>query len=311
MPAPTLEDRSQRQASQPRPPARAAEGPRPLELVLSAPDGVAVAADLVVPERPPRAAVLIAPAMGVQRRYYRAFAQHLAARHELAALTIDYRGIGGSRLAHGRGAQVALTDWGELDLAAGCDELARRFGGLPVRYVGHSVGGQLMGFVPDAPFDRALFVGSQSGYWKHWDGPRRAGMALLWHAGIPAAVATLGFLPGAMLGGGEDVPGGVARQWARWGRDPGYLAVSARERDGAWFGLWRGQLRAYAIADDGYAPERAVRALVDVYRGAEREVRVVAPREVGATQIGHFGFFRKRFEETLWEDAARYLSEGV
>lgn len=301
MPAPTLGRSPTHRANAP--------GPRSLELVLDAPDGVAIAADLVVPESEPRAAVLIAPAMGVQRRYYRAFARHLADRHALASLTIDYRGIGGSRLAHGRA--VALTDWGELDLVAGADELARRFGGLPARFVGHSVGGQLMGFVPDVPFDRALFVGSQSGYWRHWDGARRAAMALLWHAGIPAAVSTLGYLPGAMLGGGEDVPGGVARQWARWGRAPEYLGVSARERGGAWFESYRGELLAYAFTDDGYAPERAVRALVDVYRGARREVRTIAPDDLGVSSIGHFGFFRERFEATLWADAVRFLASDA
>lgn len=276
-------------------------------ITLQAPDGVSLTGDLVLPPGPPCAAVVIAPAMGVRRRYYAAFARFLARRHQLASLTIDYRGIGDSRGAALRRTRASLTDWGELDLAAATDELARRFGGLPLRFVGHSVGGQLMGFVPDAPFERALFVGSQSGHWRHWDGARRAGMALLWHAVIPASTFALGYLPGRALGGGEDVPGGVARQWARWGRHPDYLGVSAREREGAWFGAWRGTLRTYAIADDAYAPERAVRALAEMYSGAAREVRVIAPRDIGARAIGHFGFFRERFEPTLWEDAAGFL----
>ncbi|AKF08698.1 serine aminopeptidase domain-containing protein [Sandaracinus amylolyticus] len=305
MPAPTLDS-----SSNVRPDARDESTARSYAITLSAPDGAPIAADLVMPIEEPRGALLVAPAMGVKRRYYAGFAKHLASHHGLASITIDYRGIGGSRATPLHATRAALTDWGELDLAAGTDELARRFGGLPTHYVGHSVGGQLMGFVPDAPFERALFVGSQSGYWGHWDGMHRAGMAMLWHAVIPASLATLGYLPGKALGGGEDVPGGVARQWATWGRDPEYLGVSARERDGAWFSLWRGRLRAYAISDDGYAPERAVRALVDVYRNAEREVRVVRPRELGAREIGHFGFFRSRFAASLWEDAGRYLADG-
>lgn len=294
-PAPTLDDSDTRGSSS-------------IALSLEAPDGYRLAADLVAPAEPPRAAVLIAPAMGVPRRYYAAFARFLASRG-VASLALDYRGIGGSRATPLRALRATLTDWAELDLTAGADALARRFPHVPLRFVGHSVGGQLMGFVPDAPFDAAIFVGSQSGYWKHWDGAARAGMAVMWHAAIPSLVGALGYLPGRALGGGEDVPAGVARQWARWGRDPDYLGVSARELDGAWFGRWNGRLRSYAIADDGYAPERSVRALAAMYPRADREVRVVRPRDVGASRIGHFGFFRASFEPTLWTEAADFLVE--
>lgn len=276
-------------------------------LSLTAPDGRAIAADLVAPDDP-RAAVLIAPAMGVPRGYYARFARFLGSRG-LAALTLDYRGVGGSREGSVRDVRASLLDWAELDLVAGTEALTKRYGTLPMRFVGHSVGGQLMGFVPDVPFDAAVMVASQSGYWRHWDGAARAGMAVLWHAAIPAFVGTLGYLPGIALGGGEDLPAGVAKQWARWGRHPEYLGVSAREKGGAWFARWNGRLRAYAIADDAYAPERSVRALVAMYPAADREVRVVAPRDVGASKIGHFGFFRPALERTLWPEVASFLAE--
>jgi len=31
------------------------------------------------------------------------------------------------------------------------------------------------------------------------------------------------------------------------------------------------------------------------------------PRELGAERIGHFGFFREQFRDTLWRDAADWL----
>jgi predicted alpha/beta hydrolase len=33
----------------------------------------------------------------------------------------------------------------------------------------------------------------------------------------------------------------------------------------------------------------------------------IAPDDVGATAIGHFGFFRRRFEPTLWPRAGDWL----
>ncbi len=75
-------------------------------LRVEARDGFPLAADLFLPDAAPTAAVLIAPAMGVPRGYYAAFAGHLA-REGLAALTLDYRGIGGSRAGALRGRRGA------------------------------------------------------------------------------------------------------------------------------------------------------------------------------------------------------------
>src|SRR6266850_3423524 len=59
-------------------------------------DGYSLSAGLFVPRGPPKAAALIAGAMAVRASFYAPFARYLADQG-LAALTLDYRGIGGSR----------------------------------------------------------------------------------------------------------------------------------------------------------------------------------------------------------------------
>ena len=108
-------------------------------------------------------------------------------------------------------------------------------------------------------------------------------MATLWHAAIPGLVPLAGYFPAKKLGAGEDLPAGVAREWAEWGRDPDYLLLHARERKGAEFLRYSGPLRAMAFSDDTYAPRRAVDALIDFYPFARSEVRFVHPSDVGAT----------------------------
>ncbi len=272
-------------------------------VALRAADGFQLAGDLHLPPggSDPRAAVLLAPAMGVQRGFYRPFASYLATRGA-AVLAVDYRGVGGSRPAGLRGLGARLRDWAELDLEAALAHLSTRFGGLPLAWVGHSVGGQLLGLLRDPPVGRALLLCSQSGYWRHWSGAGRVGMAALWYAGVPVITGALGYLP--LRGGG--VPAGVAREWARWGRDPDYILSYARERACAFHG-WSGRLRAYAFADDHYAPPAAVEALVRGYASARREVRVVSPRDVGASRIGHFGPLRPEFRDSLWTEMGDWL----
>lgn len=43
------------------------------------------------------------------------------------------------------------------------------------------------------------------------------------------------------------------------------------------------------------------------YRGAARDMRRIAPAEIGASAIGHFGIFRKRFENSLRPRAGDWL----
>lgn len=112
-----------------------------------------------------------------------------------------------------------------------------------VAVVGHSVGGQLVGLLPDASRISALVtIGAQSGDWRLWPLPTRLAMAVLWYGLVPGVTHAVGYLPGS-LGIGEDLPAGVALEWARWCRTPGYLAGGGfghfgffRERHVA---LWR------------------------------------------------------------------------
>lgn len=274
--------------------------PRSRTHTFPASDGTQLVSDLYTPEGPPRAAVLLGPAMGVRRRYYAPFARYLAERG-LLALVPDYRGIGAAR-----GSRARLHEWGALDLTAGARALQAEAPGLPLLFLGHSVGGQLFGLV-EAPFVAAHFVACQSGHWRLWSGPSKLAMASLWWVGIPLVTRLLGKLPMAALGQGEDLPPLVARDWARWGRDRDYLQVHARRVGGARYATYEGPLRAVAIEDDSYAPPRTVEALAHHYPRARLEAVRARPSEAGVKRIGHFGWFREPFRQSLWSPAVDWL----
>jgi predicted alpha/beta hydrolase len=264
-------------------------------------DGFALGAELFLPQGPPRAAVLIAGAMAVRARFYAPLAKYLA-EQGASALTFDYRGIGASRPPGSlRGFAATFHDWGERDLAGCLDWLARRFPGLPLLFVGHSAGAQLMGLAPEPPIRAALFAAAGTAYWKAYRGRQRALFASLFFAGFPAAVALAGYLPMSRFGQGDDVPAGVAREWARWARDPRYVYGHAEPRGGLGYTGYAQPLLALSIADDAYAPPTATAHLLSLYTRAEKEVRTVLPAQ---RPIGHFGFFRR---PDLWEEPVGWL----
>ena len=157
--------------------------------------------------------------------------------------------------------------------------------------------------------DKVLLVASQSGYSGHWDGLGRVRMKALWRL-IPIATAALGRLPKQLLGGGEDIPPNAGREWAQWGRHPDYvLCYASTLKDNAFY-TFTGKLRGVELTDDDYAPERAVQAIVKAYSAASREVVRIHPRDVGVMEIGHFGAFNARFEQTLWKHFGDWLLEA-
>jgi predicted alpha/beta hydrolase len=269
-----------------------------VEVTLRAADGYAIGATVF--GNGARAA-LIMPATGVPQPYYAKYAAYLAERG-FTVLTFDYRGIGRSREDHVRRSGARMRDWARLDAAAA----VRFLGGGALQVIGHSFGGQALGLLPNAERLRAaLVVGSQSGYWRHWPLVGRLWMWPAVHFALPGVARLLGYFPGSRLGFGEDLPPGVAVEWASWCRHPQYLvgALGVADR----YARLRAPLRAYAISDDPFAPLPAVKALLALYPGARHDLRRVTPRELGAKSIGHFGFFRERFRDSLWRESADWL----
>jgi predicted alpha/beta hydrolase len=274
-------------------------------LELVAPDGYRLGATLFPARGPQRGAALINAATGVRQEYYGRFAGYLA-EHGFTVLTFDYRGIGRSRPKRLRRLSARMSDWARLDAAAALDFLEHATPRTRLMAIGHSFGGQALGLLPRPErITAALLVGSQSGYWRNWPALGRGWVWSATHVVLPAVSRLLGYFPSSRLGFGEDLPAGVALEWARWCRHPRYL-VGALDA-GAAYERFTAPLRVYAPLDDRFAPRRAVQALLALYPSAPSEVISLVPRDVGGP-IGHFGFFRERFRDSLWRDAADWLA---
>jgi len=272
---------------------------------FAARDGYRLAGTLYRPATSNRRAVLIQAATGVRQEYYGKFAAYLASRG-FSVLTFDYRGIGRSRPPLLRGFAARMRDWVDKDIAGALDYLARATNGARLIGIGHSFGGQVFGLVPgNERYVAAMAVGSQSGYWGHWPGMGKLAMWLLTHVVLPGVSGLLGYVPARIVGQGEDLPAGVAADWARWCRHPGYVVGALGAQDA--YARFTAPIRVYAISDDAYAPPRAVEAFLASYPNAPRKVERVDAAAFEGGRIGHFGFFRERFKDRLWREAADWL----
>jgi predicted alpha/beta hydrolase len=277
---------------------------------LTADDGTPLAVRFFEPTEGEarRGAVVIGGAMGVRQDYYRAFAAWLAEQGFVVA-TFDYRGSGDSLPPGGRlrGFRADLFDWAR-DTDTVIEALAARSGELPIYLIGHSLGAQLPGLLQHR--DRLaglLSVAAGSGYWRD-NAPQLKRMVLyFWHVLVPVGTALFGYFPGKRIGKVGNLPKGVVLQWRKWCMHPRYHVgaegAAVRER----FEAARFPVVVLAITDDELMTERGTQVLIDCYANAPRRIERIAPADVQAKRIGHFGFFREQFQATLWQRAAQLL----
>ena len=261
-------------------------------------DGRRIAARFFQPEGKARGAVLIVPAMGCAQDYYQPFATWLAAQGFVAA-TFDYRGTGLSREGALRGFKADIFDWARLDCAAMIDALP----GRPLYWIGHSLGGQILALVPNQKsVTKAVTVATGSGYWRENVASLRPKAWYLWFVLTPIALRLWGYFPGKKLRKVGDLPHGVMQQWRRWCLDREYSVGAEGEAVRAQYAAVRTPIVSLSFTDDEMMSARNTESIHGFYTGAPRTMKRIAPRDIGAPRIGHFGFFRAAYERTLWRE---------
>lgn len=279
--------------------------PPPAEdATVHASDGTPLAVRWFSPPGPPRGAALVVPAMGVPQSFYAAFAAWIA-EQDLVVATFDYRGTGRSRRGPLRDVHADIVTWAEQDTAAVLAALRARAPGLPITWIGHSLGGQIIPFVRDREgVEKILTIATGSGWWRENSPPTRRKVWILWWFAAPVLTPLFGYFPGKKLGIVGDLPRGVIMQWRRWCLQREY-AVGDGEEIRALFGGVTTPITSISFTDDEMMSDANTRSLHGFYTGAPRTMVRLAPADVGVRRIGHFGFFRPEMRAPLWESRVR------
>ena len=250
--------------------------------------------------------VLVNAATGVPRQFYKYFAAYVR-DCGWTAVTYDYRGVGGSAPQNLRGFVARMRDWALIDMQTMIDWLSAQFRPRRLFVVGHSFGGQGIGMI-ETPRRITAMVGvsAQSGYWGVQGGAERYRARFAVTVLIPVLTRLFGYFPWSRFAAGEDLPAGVALEWARWCRNRDYLLGDETlplER----YDAFEAPILAYSIEDDDWGTARAVDDMMRAYSNVTR--RHLVPAEHGLEAIGHMGFFR-RGSERIWDDAITWLESA-
>ncbi|MDM0114646.1 alpha/beta fold hydrolase [Variovorax sp. J22R133] len=267
---------------------------------LAVSGGSQIAVRRYEPADPPRASIVIGGAMGVRQSFYQPFAEWLT-EQGLRVWTFDYRGAGDSLGdASLRDVDADLFDWAR-DYEAVIDAAKATLPDQPLYLLGHSLGAQLPGFLcrPEQ-VDGLISIAAGSGYWRENAPKLRRSVLYFWFVLVPLATRLFGYFPGRKLRKVGDLPRGVVLQWRRWCLNPRYSVGAEGEHAARSYGRVRFPVLALSMTDDELMTLAGTHSLLSFYSGAPTALERIAPADVKAKRIGHFGFFREQFSQSLW-----------
>lgn len=261
--------------------------------------GSEITATFFYPQGIAKAAVLIVPAMGVSQSYYAPLASWLAEQGFLVA-SFDYTGMGLSQQGNLRQLKVDILDWAKFDCDAMLNVMTQA--DRPLYWLGHSLGGQLLGLVPQPErITKAITIASGSGYWLENTLSLRWKVWWLWFVLVPVLLPICGYFPGKRLRKVGNLPHGVMQQWRRWCLNPDYMIGAEGDAVKKQFAEFTQDITALSFTDDELMSASNTRSLQSFYRNAPQSAKRFSPQDLGVKQIGHFGFFKPRFVDSLWQ----------
>ena len=280
-----------------------------IDSIIKTQDGFPLALSQFIPNTA-KANLVIAAGLGIPKHFYRHIAQFAANRGYLVT-TFDYRGINESQDSNFKGREHKFSYWGQRDLHA-VFEYLKSSSTLPLSYLAHSAGGQILGMTPHCKdVVAASFIASvipdPKNYSKLID---RVGMKFLWWVLLPVLSLLGDEVPASKVGLSTiDVPTGVVREWSAWGRSKRYLFEPKFKYDLSKYSTFTSPLRVIAIADDKLATPASCFDLASEYINAQTEEVVLDPVEKNL-RLGHFGFFREK-AMVYWGDLFDWYDEQL
>ncbi|CAA0118328.1 Uncharacterised protein [BD1-7 clade bacterium] len=269
------------------------------EHTVLTPAGHHIAVRTYEPNSAPKAVVVIAGAIGVAQSHYADFAGWLA-EQGYAAITFDYEGIGDSIADHVRYSKSDILSWANHDCPALLGFARDLAPGVPLNWVGHSVGGHMLGMMKDTRgIDKAITVASGSGYWRENSPPTKRVVWALWYLLVPVVVPVFGYFPGDKIKIISDLPKGVIWQWRKWCLNSDY-AVGVESGMQQRFDEANFPITGFSFSDDEMMSQTNVDRLHGYFRGTDPKMVRVLPADIDATRIGHIGWHKSR-HQAFWE----------
>lgn len=275
-------------------------------------DGITLKGTLLLPGNP-KAVVQFNCGTATRKAFYFPFLTYLAENGYLCCLW-NYRGS--EKTDNLENCNFRFADYGTKDMPAIKSYLENRFPTLPFFFVGHSAGGQQIGFINDLDNVKGnLNIAVSSGYYPNMPLSYRMKAYFFFYVFSPVSVLLNGYVKSKPYGFMENLPKKVVFEWRDWLEKEDYFF------NGKFYGKtvptghyknFRFPVHVIYSTDDTISNTKNTKAF---WKNVNSEKGItfseLTPSEFGLKKIGHFGYFRKTMKDTLWTDIVKQLDHWI
>lgn len=277
-------------------------------------DGVTLKGILLIPENP-KGVIQFNCGTGTKTGVYKAMLTYLAENGYLCCLW-GYRGNGNSSADNLGKSTFTFSDYGKKDIPAIKKFLTTKYPDLPFIFMGHSAGGQQIGFAEELDDVKGMInFAVSSGYYPNMPFGYRMQAYFFFYVFSPISVMLTGYVKAKPFGFMENLPKMVAYEWRDWLEKEDYFfdeKFYGKTVPVGQFKNYKFPIHTYWTADDTISNEKNTKAY---WRNVNSEKAIsftkFVPQEIGLKKIDHFGFFKRVMKDKLWNDVVARLNQMV
>jgi predicted alpha/beta hydrolase len=271
------------------------------KITITASDGYVLGAMIAKPIEESSQTVIISSATGVKKEFYVHFAQFLV-NNGYNVLLFDYRGIGESAPDDLKLSDAYMHDWGILDMNAALNYMVEIQNLTNIVWIGHSVGGQLVGFLEKREhIKHVISISAALGYWGYFPFPMKMIVWMLWYVISPVLTKVYGYGTLKKVGWGENLSKNAFLEWRGWCMNKDYYGKFLQEKlNTDKFYDFKVPITAVYLSDDYIANDITAPLMSKFYPNSTFDVLKLQVKRYTSHKVGHSGIFKKKFRNSLW-----------
>jgi predicted alpha/beta hydrolase len=271
------------------------------KITINASDGYPLSAMIAKPIELSSQTIIISSATGIKKEFYINFAKFLV-NNGYNVLLYDYRGIGESAPEDLKLSEAYMHDWGILDMNAALNYMVEVEKLTNIIWIGHSVGGQLVGFLEKREHIKHIIsISAALGYWGYFPFPMKMVVWTLWYVISPVLTKMYGYGTLKKVGWGENLSKNTFLEWRAWCMDKEYYGTFLQEKlHTDKFYDFNVPITAIYLSDDYIANDITAPLMSKFYPNSTFDVLKLQVKSYTSHKVGHSGIFKKKFQNSLW-----------